>query len=295
MREETGSLVTLSDGRRLAFRVAGPPNGQPLFYFHGFPGSRMEAELLCEDQAHGEWRVYSIDRPGIGLSDFAHNRTLRDWAKDISEFATALRIDRFTVLGVSGGAPYAAVCAWALPERVRAAGIVCGLGPVNDRESLVGVPTMDRWGLSMLCRFPALIPAAYHPVAFALAHWPLSMLDARIHSLAARDQVVLREGPVREALARSFRESVRQGADGGVHELKVYTSPWRFDLEEIKVPVSLWHGECDTIVPTAMARRMAARIPGCRATFFPDDGHYSVVFDRKDQILEALLGVAGNS
>ena len=74
--------------------------------------------------------------------------------------------------------------------------------------------------------------------------------------------------------------------------MKVYTSPWRFDLEEIKVPVCLWHGERDTIVPSAMARRNAAKIPRSRATFFPEDGHYSILFDRKKQILETLLETA---
>jgi pimeloyl-ACP methyl ester carboxylesterase len=289
MVAETAELVTLPDGRRLAYRVAGPVDGPPLFYFHGFPGSGAEAALLCDDHARGEWRVFSIDRPGIGFSDFARDRTLRDWAQDVSEFAKALRIERFTVLGVSGGAPYAAVCAWALPEQIRATGIVCGLGPLNDREGIAGIPALDRWSLDLLCRFPALIPATYQPLAFTLKHWPLSLLDARLHSLPARDRAVLSQEPVRETLAQSFRESVRQGAAGGAHELKVYTSPWRFAFEEIKVPVYLWHGERDTIVPSAMARGVAARIPRCRTTFFPEDGHYSILFDRKDQILETLL------
>ena len=123
--------VVLSDGRRLGYRATGAPDGDPLFYFHGFPGSRLEADLLCKEAGMGGWRVFAIDRPGIGLSDFMPGRTLHDWPRDVEEFANALRIDHFTVIGVSGGGPYAAITAWALKKRVRATGIVCGLGPLQ--------------------------------------------------------------------------------------------------------------------------------------------------------------------
>jgi pimeloyl-ACP methyl ester carboxylesterase len=100
---EVEGRVVLSDGRRLGYRATGAPDGDPLFYFHGFPGSRLEADLLCKDAGTHGWRVFAIDRPGIGLSDFVPGRTLHDWPRDVEEFANALRIDHFTVIGVSGG------------------------------------------------------------------------------------------------------------------------------------------------------------------------------------------------
>lgn len=128
---EVEGRVILSDGRRLGYKAIGAPDGDPLFYFHGFPGSRLEADLLCKNAEVCGWRVFAIDRPGIGLSDFLRGRTLHDWPRDVAEFANALRIDHFTVIGVSGGGPYAAVTAWALRKRVRATGIVAGLGPLQ--------------------------------------------------------------------------------------------------------------------------------------------------------------------
>lgn len=254
----------------------------------------MEADLLCQASGGCRWRVYSLDRPGMGISDFKHDRSLCDWPQDVTEFADSLGIGQFVVMGVSGGGPYAAACAWALPERVRAAGLVCGLGPVYDRKSLEGMRAFNRSMLALLHRFPNALSPTYRPIAFILSHWPLAMLDAHIHSLPLQDRAVLKDPTFRAVLANSFREAVRQGAIGGEQELKIYSSPWGFEPSEIKVPTGLWHGDLDTIVPCAMGCGLAAEIPRCRATIFHGDGHYSVLAHRRDEILETLLRIAGS-
>ena len=282
---EVEGRVVLSDGRRLGYRVTGAPDGDPLLYFHGFPGSRLEADLLCKDAGVAGWRVFAIDRPGMGLSDFVPGRTLHDWPRDVAEFAIALRIDHFTVIGVSGGGPYAAITAWALKKRVRATGIVCGLGPLQKGA---GMGALSRVALDLKRCSPGLIRPAYFPIAFVLARWPLAMLDARAESLPPRDRAALEADGARPSLAASFRESVRQGSAGGAQEIRIYCRPWRFDPGEIETPVCLWHGDLDTIVPCAMSRHLAARIPQCRAAFFPEDGHFSLLIDRRDEILARL-------
>jgi len=206
---EVEGRVVLSDGRRLGYRATGAPDGDPLFYFHGFPGSRLEADLLCKEAGAGGWRVFAIDRPGMGMSDFMRGRTLHDWPRDVEEFANALRIDHFTVIGVSGGGPYAAITAWALKKRVRATGIVCGLGPLQKGAEMGPFP---RGALALKRYFPWLIRSAYFPIAFVLARWPLALLDARAESLPPRDRAALETDGARRSLAASFRESVRQGS-----------------------------------------------------------------------------------
>ena len=282
---ELEGRIVLSDGRRLGYRATGAPDGEALFYFHGFPGSRFEAELLCKDAGVHGWRIFAIDRPGMGLSDFMRGRTLHDWPRDVAEFANTLRIDRFTVIGVSGGGPYAVVTAWALKKRVRATGIVCGLGPLQKGG---GMDPFSCGALALNRCFAWSIQPAYFPIAFVLAHWPLAMLDARAESLPPRDRAALETAGARRSLAASFRESVRQGSAGGAQEVKIYCRPWRFNPCEIKTPVCLWHGDLDTIVPCAMGRNLAARIPQCRAAFFPEDGHFSLLINRRDEILARL-------
>jgi pimeloyl-ACP methyl ester carboxylesterase len=123
--------LSLSDGRKLGFAEFGEMQGKPVFYFHGFPGSRLEARLAEKISRDSHIRFIGIDRPGFGVSGFKPKRTLLDWPDDVIELADALGIDRFSTLGVSGGGPFAAACAHQIPDRLISVGIVCGMGPVD--------------------------------------------------------------------------------------------------------------------------------------------------------------------
>ena len=118
--DNTNLTIKLKDGRTLGYIDLGNKDAKNvLFHFHGFPGSRLEANLLSEmDIDMTNIRLISIDRPGMGLSDFKKNRTLLDWPEDVVELADALGIDKFAVEGISGGGPYAAACAYKIPDRL---------------------------------------------------------------------------------------------------------------------------------------------------------------------------------
>src|SRR5688572_28104051 len=120
--------LTLSDGRKVGIAEFGAPAGRPVVYCHGFPASRLEARLAHEAAKEVGARLIALDRPGYGLSDFQPGRRIGDWPRDVVEAADALGVQRFAMLGVSGGAPYALACAALLPERITALGVVCGLG-----------------------------------------------------------------------------------------------------------------------------------------------------------------------
>jgi pimeloyl-ACP methyl ester carboxylesterase len=118
----------------------GQEDGEAVFYFHGFPGSRLDGVLFEFDQAAKDLglRIIAIDRPGIGNSDFQPNRTLLDWITSVSIIADFLKVTKFSVLAISGGAPYAHAIAYGLPERLYSVSIVSGMGPFDDKESLNG-------------------------------------------------------------------------------------------------------------------------------------------------------------
>ena len=103
--------IELSDGRDLGYAIYGNPNGHPIFYFHGFPGSRIEGKMFDQRLKDSPFALYAFDRPGMGNSSPHNNRSLLTWADDIIQFADNLKIDKFTVLGISGGGPYALACA----------------------------------------------------------------------------------------------------------------------------------------------------------------------------------------
>lgn len=122
-----GGILVLGDGRRPGYAQYGQADGEPLFYFHGHPGSRLEARFADQAAAAADLRVIALDRPGYGLSDLQPGQALVGWPADVAEAADLLQIDRFSVAGASGGGPYALACAWRLPGRVTRAAVISGV------------------------------------------------------------------------------------------------------------------------------------------------------------------------
>ena len=126
-RTRQNQQIKLPAGRALGYAEYGAPEGIPVFYFHGFPSSRLDWQLVNDDAVLLDLnvRVIAPDRPGYGLSDYKSGRKMVDWPADVLELANALQIDRFAVLGISGGGPYAASCAAGIDDRLIKTGIVC--------------------------------------------------------------------------------------------------------------------------------------------------------------------------
>jgi pimeloyl-ACP methyl ester carboxylesterase len=286
VRDLGGNTIQLRDGRRLGYAQWGDPRGQPLVYFHGFPGSRAEGRLGDQAAKRTGVRVIAPDRPGMGLSDFQPRRAVVDWPDDVSQVADVLGLERFAVLGISGGSPYAAVCAWKLPQRLTAAGIVSGVGPLDAPGATKGMSRQNRLLLQVVGRLPVL-PRALMGVTAVQAKQPDRALAQGRRSFAAVDQPYLDRPELREGLKASLSEAFRQGGRGPAWEVRLYARPWGFRLADIQIPVHLWHGEQDANNPITMARHLAAVIPKCRASFYPGEGHLHFV-DRLPQILRTL-------
>jgi len=283
----TEHQLTLPDGRALGFIELGTAQGWPVLYCHGFPGSRLEAAFAHAIAASIGTRLIAADRPGMGRSDPSPGRTVRAWTDDVAALAEHLELDGFSVLGVSGGAPYALACAWRFAERVRATAIVSGLGPP---QALAGASLASASGLGL--RLAAALPWATAPVCGLLgvaARRASPLLMTLVAAKAcARDRRVLATAGFRQTLATSLDEAFRQGARGAAAELHLICSPWDFDLDAVHVPVALWHGEDDRVVPMSMGRYLERMLRDCRATYLPEHGHYSLVHDYAEPILTYL-------
>jgi len=280
-------IITTRDGRTLAYAEYGDPRGSPILYFHGFPGSRLEARAGHEGAARLGIRLIAPDRPGFGQSDFAPDRTLLDWPQDVGDLADALGLDRFVVLGVSGGGPYAAACAARIPERLTAVGIVSGLSPLTPDLMRLMSP-LNRYGLVLAARAPGVLRVA-EPVIRGVTSGYAEGLVRRLARITAEvDRVILSESAVGAVLAASFREAVQRGAQGMVREAELYAAPWSDWLREISIEVRLWHGGVDRIVPQAMGRALEQAIPRCRAEYHSDEGHFSLIVRQGERIMKAL-------
>lgn len=268
--------IRLRDGRMLGYAEYGVPEGKPLFYFHGHPGSRFEARFLAEQAARAGARLIGIDRPGMGLSSYRRGRRLLDWPDDVAELANQLGLDRFAVVGLSGGGPYALACAYKLPQRLTACGIVAGAGHVSRVLSFLG-----QW-----------LPWLLLPISgrmFRDEEHAQKSLRRFARNWVKPDQESLLVPGIREIMAASLVEALRPGTSGAAYDGALLARSWGFELADITYPgIFLWHGELDQFVPVAMARAIADGIPGCRVTYFPNEGHISLIVNRAPDILNAL-------
>jgi pimeloyl-ACP methyl ester carboxylesterase len=280
-------VLRLPGGRRLGYAEYGDRQGAPVLFFHGTPGSRRVAR--CADRAARRRgiRLIAPDRPGFGLSDFQPGRTLGAWPADVVALADALGIGRFAVAGVSGGGPYVAACAWRISGRLTHAGIVSGMGPLDDPALAAVLSRGYRTGLAAVRRLPATVRMALGLGRLGLRRAPSCALASLAASLPEVDRATFGRPRVRALLLDDAREALRQGTRGALQELVLFSRPWDVPLDEIRMPVRLWHGEADAQVPLAIARRLAAALPDCRASFVPGAGHLWVL-DHLDEVLEAL-------
>jgi pimeloyl-ACP methyl ester carboxylesterase len=275
----------------MAYAEYGAADGRALFFCHGFASSRLAGALLDGEAKARGLRIIAPDRPGHGLSDFKRRGRVASWASDLAALADALDQRTFSVLGFSAGAPYAAACAALLRDRVVAAGIVSGWPPpkaprVKPPPRLPFVPALGRH-IRLLRRF------SLSRVAKRLTRDGTGLLDRAAASGADADRTAVADPSVRRILADDLREAFRQGARGPSRDARLVNRRWGFRLEEVRVPVWLWHGHEDRHVAPALARFVSEQIPGSRTTLFRTDGHLSTLVNHVGEVLEALHGARG--
>src|SRR5215472_8238457 len=283
---EAGTL-SLGDGRRLGYAQYGRPDGEPLFYFHGHPGSRLEARFAHAAAAAAGLRVIALDRPGYGLSDFQPGRAITDWPADVAEAADLLQFPRFSVAGASGGGPYALASAWRLPGRVTRAAVISGVGPYQVPGITRGMRWQNRIGFRLGSRWPALAGALARSVQRGITQRPEQTIDALARAMSSSDAEIVRRPEVREILKADIAEAFRRDSRGAAWDIVLLGRPWGFSLREIEPEVHLWQGEVDTLVPPAMARYQASQIPRSHLKFFPGEGHLLII-DRMPDLIEAF-------
>ena len=267
----------LTDGRRLGYAEFGDPEGTPIFFFHGGPGSRLTGELLAAAARAVGIRLIALDRPGFGLSSFQPGRSRAEWPSDVLELADVLDIDRFLTAGWSAGGPYALACAAAAPDRVRAAGVFAGVDRLHHLN-----PHMMRalWGLRGRSQGAELDSH----------QWSHTLARVWARTKKARPEMDRAEIAT---LATGIAEGLREGTAGIFHELRLLAGAWDFEPGTIRhVPVRFWHGLDDALISTRHTRAMTARVPGAQAIYLPDCGHVTLLTQCGREMLTELKRIA---
>jgi pimeloyl-ACP methyl ester carboxylesterase len=274
-------LVPSADGsgRQLAVKVSGNQSGQPVFFMHGTPGSRVgflpRSTLL---HAIGV-RLISYDRPGYGRSDRLEGRSVATAAEDVRAIAEYLGIEKFAVLGRSGGGPHALACAARLPDRVTRAGALVSLAPfeADGLDWFDGMSDSNvREYTSAQCE-PLALTARLIEATKGIQADPASHVATLGPEMPEADRRVVADAGIRAMLAQNFAEALQGSAEGWVDDALAFCAPWGFEPSDINVPVLLWHGEQDVFSPVAHTRWLGERIPGAITTIWPNRAHFDAL------------------
>jgi len=277
--------VRRGDGSVIAVEVVGEPGAAPVLFCHGLADSRLSARMFAPVAGELGLRIVAPDRPGTGGTDPRRLGRLADWTQDAALVLDATAVGPAALLGVSGGGPFAAACAAAIPGRVRSLTLVSSLG-------LPGWPTRgmapgERFSLEIARRAPAFGGWFLGRLAGLGRRSPALFLRLSTSEMPDTDRQALEQPGARDPFLASYLEAFRRGDGGVAQDLRLLTRPWGFELGSIKVPAWVHHGEADNTVPPEHARLFAQAIPGARLKLHPGLGHFSI-FGATREILAAL-------
>lgn len=287
--------LTLADGRILDIAVTGPADGTPLVFHHGTPGAVIPIRAMARAAAARGLRLVTYSRAGYGVSTRRRGRRVVDVVDDVTAVLDHLGADRCVTAGWSGGGPHTLATGAKLPERV--AGVLCiaGVAPygVDGLDFLAGM------GEQNIDEFTAALEGEEPLRRFAEAELddlrdptPEQVIAAMSTLLPDVDRAVLTD-EFGEDMAAGIREAFRVGPDGWIDDDLAFTANWGFGLDDIAVPVFLWQGGEDLMVPAAHGEWLAGHIPGVTAHLEGGEGHLSVGVGALDRMLDELVTVVG--
>ena len=286
-----------SPGEKLAWNEYGDPSGKPVFYYHGWPSSRLQARLTHHLARDRGLRLISMDRPGMGKSTLVRNRTLNDWPKLMAGFADHLKLGKFGQIGVSGGGPYVLACAANISDRLTGSAVLAGMVPLTLTDLGTGGLHPIYRTLIPIRRAPAFLFTTGFKLASIVCKadpqkLPLSLL---LRSLSHQDRVImLHSREIWEVLTHSFTEGVcgSSSGQGVMADAEIYFQKPSFTAGEITHPIRYWHGGDDMNIPAELVTDLVQKIPSARLEIEPTLGHFSLAIHRAAAALDYLADLA---
>jgi pimeloyl-ACP methyl ester carboxylesterase len=290
---KTDNFLTLPDGRKLSYAEFGKPGGYPVLYCHGIPSSRLEPLLFGDDVLNQfGLRLIAPDRPGMGGSDFQTHRGFSDWPEDVVFLVDALGLDRFSVFGVSGGGGYVAVCAAKIPERLAKVVIASGGWRIDSKAiKEIDYPLSMMWQVTT--HAPILLPIVIKMISKMMNQTPKGGFD-QVKAppnkiLPAVDHAVMAHPDRISSTQRILGETLKQGTKGPAWDYRLMVREWDFDLAEVQMPLTLFHGGLDGNFPLSLVERVVNGLPRAQLIAYPEEGHISIMVNRFDEIAKVLM------
>ncbi len=288
--------VTTADGRTLEVLVTGPDSALALVYHSGTPSAAVPWPALDRVAGAQGVRAVTWSRPGYAGSTEQPERSVADVAADTVTVLDALGLGEFVTLGWSGGGPHALACAALLPERCLAAATLAGAGPygVAGLDFLAGMAQENRLEFGAALEGHDALDRVLIEMSNGLGSVTPDQVAESLGGLVSEVDRQSLTGELAAYLAAALAASVSTGVAGWRDDDLAFTRRWGFDLDDITVPVAVWQGRQDLMVPPSHGRWLAAHVPGVRARLFEDEGHLSLV-NRLDEIVADLTASAARS
>jgi pimeloyl-ACP methyl ester carboxylesterase len=283
--------VTTPDGRTLRVLDVGAADGPVVVAHHGTPSARLLYRAEVDSAEDRGLRLIAYDRPGYGGSSPARGRSVADAAADVAAILDALGVERFATYGGSGGGPHALACAALLPERCAAAATVAGVGPADASDldwmagmgdgnvAEIGAAREGRDALTEYCRADA---------AGMLGARPEDLVDAMRPHLSDVDARAL-TGEFAAHVLAAITDGLAPGVEGWVDDDYAFLAPWGLDPGGIAVPVLIWQGDQDLMVPAAHGRWLREHVGGAEGGVLAGEGHLTLALDRIGDVHAWLL------
>ncbi|MFJ8847796.1 alpha/beta fold hydrolase [Streptomyces cyaneofuscatus] len=271
--------VRAADGRHLMVERLGDPRGRPVFLLHGTPGSRLGPAPRGMVLYQRRTQLITYDRPGYGGSDRQEGRRVSDVVEDVRAIADSLGLERFAVVGRSGGAPHALACAALLPERVTRTAALVTLAPwgAAGLDWFDGMAASNVLAYSTAAADPDSLAESFIVRSAQIRQDPVRLLDDLRRELTDSDRMVVNDVGIRSMLLRNYSEGLRTSAYGWIDDAIAFCSPWGFDPAHITGRVLLWHGVKDVFSPVGHSRWLAGQIPGATAVLEPAAAHFDAL------------------
>jgi pimeloyl-ACP methyl ester carboxylesterase len=278
-------VLELRDGRKMAWRWWGDPDGKPLLRIQGTPASRLYRNPDSSVQRDLGVRYLMIDRPGYGGSTRKPGRGIADVADDLDAVLEAHGIDRIPAMGTSGGGPHVLGLAARHPDRVSAVTVVVGGTPLepDEVEQLVGVNAQGY----------AAAEKGWDALHELLVQVRERLLGAEgmagvLSDAPASDRALMADPAWQRIERESLAETLKQGAEGWTDESMAMHHKWDFDPAEVKTSVTWWHGDDDKNAPITAARRVVAQLPRVDLRIWHEEGHFASLVHDKEIVQELL-------
>ena len=285
--------IEAGQGRQLEVLTAGPADGVPLVFHNGTPSGLVAFAPMVATAADRGLRTVMYGRPGYGASTAQRGRRVADAAADVATVLDDLGAGEFVTAGWSGGGPHALATAVLLAGRCRAAATIAGVAPyeADGLDWLAGMGEENIEEFAATVKGEAALTEFLHEQAAQLRGVTADQVAASLGDLVGDADKAVITGEFASYLAAAFTAALSSGIEGWRDDDFAFASDWGFPLGA-PVPVAIWQGDQDRMVPFAHGQWLAGHVPGATAHLIPGAGHLSLI-DQFEMIVDDLVSASG--